>query len=376
MSRRRVLVLAKTTALGGAERLLMNGLPYLARDRFDYRFAAFDGGGPLEEACRAAGLPFETLPARGALTLRRRMEGGGIDVLHAHLPLPGAIARLARRGLRTRLVYTEHTTQDVYRAPSRWLNRLSYGWQHAVIAVSERVRESAERHIGSAARQIQVIPNGVDLARLDREAAATQALPERAPGAVTLCVAASLTPVKGHDVLLDALERLPAAGPPIEVWLAGDGPGRAALAARARNLSGGAARVQLLGERRDVFALMAASDVVALPSRREGQPLALLEAMALGRAVVASAVGGIPEVVEPGRSGLLVPALDAEALSCALQRLRLDAALRLRLGDAARRHARARHDVRRQVAAVEALYDAMAPAPRRRPAPLSATACP
>jgi glycosyltransferase involved in cell wall biosynthesis len=95
---------------------------------------------------------------------------------------------------------------------------------------------------------------------------------------------------------------------------------------------------------------------VVLPSRQEGHPLALLEALALGRPVVACAVGGVPEIVVPGRTGLLVPPEDPAALAAALERLRRDPGLRARLGASAARDARARFDVRRSVAAVEALY--------------------
>lgn len=361
--RRRVLVLTKTTALGGAERLVMNTLPHLDRERFDYAFAAFDDGGPLARACREAGVPFRTM-GRSPRALRQTLLREGFDVVHAHLPIPGALARIAARGLATRVVYTEHTLQDVYRAPSRWLNLASYGWQDAVIAVSQRVRASAIARVGPSAR-VHVIPNGVDLEQVAAEALLAPAPPPpRRPGATTWLVPASLTPVKGHDVLLAALARLGGlTGPPIDVWLAGEGPERKRIALAAAGLPA-AIRVHLLGWRRDVYALMAASDAIALPSRGEGHPLALLEAASLGRPVVASAVGGIPEIVTPGGTGLLVAPEDPAALAAALQRLRVDPVLRQTLGAAAREEAVLRFDVRRSLRAVEALYERVAARPR------------
>jgi glycosyltransferase involved in cell wall biosynthesis len=319
-------------------------------------------------ACREAGLPLQVLPRpslldpRNALALRRWLARDRVDLVHAHLPLMGALARVATRGLATRVVYTEHNTQECYRPASRWLNAMTYGWQQRVVAVSEEVRRSAESQIGARARsRTAVIPNGVDFERLDREAAATPAhpLPGLCPGAFLILVPATLAWRKGQDVLLDALVSLEArpspAAAPIAVWLAGDGPERLALLSQiaAARLS---ASVELLGSRPDVFALMRRADAVVLPSRYEGHPLALLEAMALGRPAVATAVGGVPEIIEHGRTGLVVAPDDAEALATAIERLRSDPALRLRMGASAAAVIRTHFDVRRSVAAIEALY--------------------
>jgi glycosyltransferase involved in cell wall biosynthesis len=371
MSRPRILVLTKTTALGGAERLLMNALPHLDQERFDYRLAAFDDAGPLAQAWRERGLPVERMPAgpearpgpRTLLALRRTLTRERIDLVHAHLPVPGALARLATRGLRTRLVYTEHNTLDMYRPATRWLNMATYGWQNAVVAVSERVRESALRHVGRRAlRHAQVIANGIDPDQLDRAAAQAPAPapPALLDEALRVLVPATLERRKGQDLLIEAVAALAALGPgprvpPVHVWLAGHGAWRGALEAHARR-RGVAERVHFLGQRSDVFALMRCADLVVLPSRFEGHPLALLEAMALGKAVVASAVGGVPETVRNGATGLLVPRGDVHALACALAHLGADQGLRVRLGRAAAREVRVRFHVRTTVAALEDVY--------------------
>ena len=361
--RLRVLVLTRTTALGGVERLLMNTLPYLDTTHFDYSFAALDGHGPLAEACTAHGHRFLALArgrgsaARALWSLRRVVQRERIDLIHAHLPVPGALARLAARGTGVGVVYTEHTTQDVYRAPARWLNAASYGWQQKVIAVSDRVRASAEAHIRNAARgTIDVVYNGVDLAQLEREAARPpDPPPPTTEGATRVLVPANLSAVKGHDVLFDALELLEPTAGPFDIWLAGEGPRRAPLEARARALRF-RGRIEFLGTRRDIFALMRRADIVALPSHREGAPLAILEALALGRPVLATAVGGIPELIEDGRTGLLVAPSDAAAFASALDTLSNAPELRGRLAAAARDDAQARFDVRGHVEALEQIY--------------------
>ena len=371
----RVLVLTRTSSLGGAERLLMNTLPYLDRERFDYRFAALDDHGPLAAACREAGFSFTPLARRSivnprnAVALRRMLERERVDLLHAHLPLTGTLARAAARGLPVRVVYTEHGVQEHHRGPSRWADAATSGWQNRVVAVSQGVRSGAVGRIGESARALTtVVPNGVDFERLDREAAA-RPFPPPSPGprsAVRVLVPARLAAVKGHDVLLDALERLAERPfPPLQVWLAGDGPRREALAER---IAGGrlAGSVELLGAREDVFALMRAADLVALPSRHEGHPLALLEALSLGRATLATRVGGVPEIVRDGETGLLVAPGDPAALAAGLDRLRGDPDLRLRLGRVAAQDARSRFDVRRAVTATEAVYAQCLARPDRR----------
>jgi len=371
MSRPRILMLTKTTALGGAERLLINALPHLDRDRFDYRLAAFDVSGPLAQAWREAKLPVQRMPAgraslpgpRTLIALRRMLSRERIDLVHAHLPVPGALARVATRGLPTRLVYTEHNTLDMYRAATRWLNMATYGWQNAVIAVSERVRESVVSRVGRRAlERAHVIANGIDPEQLDCAAALDPdpAPPQVAGEAFRVLVPATLDRRKGQDILLEAVAALAGMRPrasltPTHVWLAGEGILRGALEAQARRL-GIADRIHFLGHRRDVFALMRCADVVVLPSRFEGHPLALLEAMALGKAVAASAVGGVPETLRDGETGLLVPRGNVQALARALERLQSDSALRVRLGSEAAREARARYNVRSTVAALEGVY--------------------
>jgi glycosyltransferase involved in cell wall biosynthesis len=142
---------------------------------------------------------------------------------------------------------------------------------------------------------------------------------------------ARLDPQKGHDVLLRAAAHVPEA----VFVLAGEGPQRPALEAQAAKL-GISERVRFLGFRRDIPELLAASDVFALPSLYEGTSLALLEAMAAGRAIVSSAIGGSDELIDDGASGLLIAPRDADALVEALHRLLADEGLRSALGRYAR----------------------------------------
>jgi glycosyltransferase involved in cell wall biosynthesis len=166
---------------------------------------------------------------------------------------------------------------------------------------------------------------------------------------------ANLRPEKGHDTLIDAVPRVLAAHPDAEFIVAGDGPLAPALAARARS-RGVAHRVSFLGRSDDVSALLAASDIFVLPSRSEALPNAVIEAMAAGLPIVASRVGGIPELITPGVNGHLVPPGDPPALAEAIVELMDRPSFAHALGWAARARAEREFSFDRMVNRVSSLY--------------------
>jgi len=245
-----------------------------------------------------------------------------------------------------------------------------------LIAVSRSI--VAKLHAeGRAMVPIDLIYNGVDLSRYDHQEACCT-LPEEygfEPGTPLVGVVARLEPEKGHATLLDAwpavLERVPAA----RLLVVGEGSQREVLEAQARDLgllgeecSGNrcvgtrgarpGARIVFTGRREDVPAVTAALDVAVLPSYREAQGLVILEAMALSRPIVATNVGGIPEMIEDGRTGLLVTPRDAPALADAITRLLLDHPLADTLARAGHDLAHERFCIERMVADIGDRYDA------------------
>jgi glycosyltransferase involved in cell wall biosynthesis len=193
--------------------------------------------------------------------------------------------------------------------------------------------------------KLKIVHCGVDPARYDR--------PRRraADGPAELLFVGRLAAVKGVVVLFDALERLRARGVDARLTLVGDGPERARLEreAAARGLDG---TVRLVGHQSQeaVAERLAAADLFVLPSFAEGVPVVLMEAMASRAAVVATRVAGVPELVEDGVSGRLVPPGDAEGLADALAALIADPALRARMGEAGRSKVAAEHDAAREAA--------------------------
>jgi glycosyltransferase involved in cell wall biosynthesis len=207
-----------------------------------------------------------------------------------------------------------------------------------------------------APERIRVIWSAVDPEAL-RPSATREVLRAQlgaGPEMPVLLVAANLVRRKGVDVLLAAVAAL-APRSRSTLWVAGDGPERAELESAAARL-GIAERVRFLGRRSDVPDLLEACDVFVLPARQEGLGVAALEAMARGRPVVASAVGGLAEIVIPERTGLLVPPDDAAALAAALDRLLADPGLARRLGAAGAARVAEHFLAEQMVSAYEALY--------------------
>jgi glycosyltransferase involved in cell wall biosynthesis len=225
------------------------------------------------------------------------------------------------------------------------VQRVAYQLAHRVVANSP----AASRQLtgeGVSSDRIRVIPNGLDLDKYHARVHRTRI--------DTLITVGSLRPEKGYDELLEAFSRLTARRQ-LRLRLVGDGPHRAALERRARDL-GIAGRVAFLGHREDVPDLLGTGDVFVCPSRSEAFPNAVLEAMAVGLPVIASAVGGLLDLISDGHNGLLVPPRDAGALATAIDRLVAQPTLAASLGESARRLVRDRYSFERMVASFEHLY--------------------
>jgi glycosyltransferase involved in cell wall biosynthesis len=358
---------------GGAERALLHLL--LHHDRTRWRPVLLHPPepklAPLLDGARAAGIELRVVPAmhrfRGARrlpTLLRALDAIRPAVFHAHLSWPLGCSTALLGAALCRVPARVATVQLFGSLP----RALTLGLQRRVVvrtvsryvAVSAGVAERVRHVLGAPADRVCVVPNAVAPA----DTAVDGAAPRRALGVAAdrplVLTLARLTPQKGLPTLLDAAARVPGA----VFAIVGEGPERDALEARIRQLGLGD-RVWLLGFRSDTAALLAACDLFVLPSRYEGLPLSILEAMAAGRAVVASAIPGNDEAVVHGETGVLVPVDDPAALAAAIRELLADPGRAARLGAAGGRRVRDRFSAAAMARAVETLYDdALA---RRRP---------
>lgn len=294
-------------------------------------------GGPLADLLSEDGIPSYAYTRRGRFDpsligrMAWRLRRDDVQVVHTHhagqLLCGGLAAKLAG----ARLVHTEHDSHSLMKPRTQRLFRVLAQFADRITTVSDSVTRFLRDQIGIPEAKLQTIPNGV-LVETFRDAShlAREPFGWNDRDVVIGCVA-RLEAEKGHHVLLTAFHRLQRQYPHVKLLIAGDGSLAPVLRAQAREL-GLDGRVQFLGARSDIPAVLACCDVFVLPSLKEGLPLSILEAMAGGKAVVASAVGSIAQIVSEGESGLLVPAGDARALEHALGSLVADEALRMNLG--------------------------------------------
>ncbi len=308
--------------------------------------------------------PIRDLAALRQLLVWFRLERP--DIVHTHTSKAGALGRLAAHlaGVPV-VVHTPHghVFYGHFGRVTSWsflqLERLLAKGTTWMIALTEAERdEHLARGVGRADR-FAVVPSGIDLARFRQAGDRVGRRPEGfncPPDAVVVGSVGWLTPVKGHRVLLEAVDLLRQQWPRLHLVIVGDGPLRDDLERLARE-RGMADAVRLLGVRTDVPDCLAGMDIFVQPSLNEGMGRALVEAMAAGRPVVASRVGGIPTVVQDRKTGLLVPPDDPAALARAIEELLRKPDWAKELGAAARASIGERFGQEAMVRAIESVYE-------------------
>lgn len=373
--RRLVICVLPYLGMGGTE---LHALHLLSAIRWEYQPTVVAPDGALRSAFEATGirvLPFTDLTRRwveGVRSYRKALMAALTQVskvpeappiIHVH---SGAeLLWLARSWVpAARFVFSDHG----YFGPGAGLSYRLASWilrrtRTPVITVSNRQKAIWVGRLGLAVDQVTVIPNGVP-DPLRASDFARQQGGDRPPWlrnqegmTVTIGAVGRLEPQKGFGYLLDAFEKLAPAFPRARLVLVGEGSLRSSFERRVSESPLLAGRVHLAGRVPGAALWMRFFDVYCQPSLDEGMPLSLIEAIASGCAVVATAVGGVPEVIEAGQSGLLVPAADAATLAAALGRLLADEELRTRLGRAARERYEKRFTHRAMALQTASLYE-------------------
>ncbi len=366
----RVVFVHGSLGTGGAEVLRLSVLGELVkRDEIDVRVCVLRDAGELAEQCESIGVEVDVLGNRGGL-----LDLGGIWRLSKYLRQrrPSIVqssqfltnlqtmvaARLSRVPVR---IIEEHGIYQWKRWYHRILDRWVNGRAEGVVACSHAVGASAACQLGRSVESICVVHNCASASHFDvhDEAASATFRDEWAGGSsFVACVIGTLRWEKGHKYLLDAWkslidsERIPSDS---RLWIVGKGPLESGLNGLAEGIGG----VQFLGLQEDVKTVLGAVDLFVLPSVNEGFGIAIVEAMCAGLPVVATTSGGIPEVIEPGKTGVLVPPGDSGSLADAIARLSNDSLLRKSLGTAARVDAGERFTPSRYVDKLMHLYSSL-----------------
>jgi len=365
--RKKVLWLIKGLGLGGAEKLLALSLPHIDRSRFEYEVAYFlPWKNALVPEFERAGVKVHCLnqkrhfDPRGWLRLVRLLKETKPDLLHMHLPYAAVLGRLALLTAPVPVsLYTEHNVFERYNRLMAFAHSKTYSMNDGVIFVSQAVESSVRDRVKFNGRpKGSVIWNGIDIAQIDNWQGDPSCyrkefgIPVDAQVIVTV---ANFTPKKRHEDLLRAARQVVDVYPTTRFVLVGSGPLESRLRRLTREL-GLQHHVIFTGSRADAIGIVAASDIFVLPSKFEALGIALLEAMALRKPTIATHVGGIPEVIEHGKTGYLVPPLDPGRLAGAIMSLLEHPGSAAEMGVAGRARVIESFDIRKMVSMTESRY--------------------
>lgn len=359
--------------MGGAERLMVPILKHLNRDRFDAYVCALQSrdGNPMAEELRLLGIPVECLDIKhlrdwDALPrLTGYLKRVGADLVHTQLEFANILGNVSAKYLRLPSVCTIHVMPALdVKTKSKLHQRVEWfalrRFCDRVISVSEEARQHHLAISGAPSSQVVTLYNGIDLSSFvslerERERAAVRTELGIPPDANVLTTVAVLRPQKGIQFMIRALPAILASHPNTYYLVVGDGSHRDALLEEVQK-AGVGDRVVFAGMRRDVTRLLSASDVFVLPTLTEALPTVLAEAMAARLPIVASRVGGVPEMVTDGQNGCLVEPEDLDGLVLACRQLVAGKDIRAAMGEEGWRTVDQKFNIERQVDTLEELY--------------------
>ncbi len=311
----KILHLIKSLGRGGAEMLLPISYKYASHHQFDYSYAYFlKGKNDLEYLLRENGAKVHSFEAAGnkeilfsVNALASYCKANKIDIIHVHLPIAGVVARIAGRLAKIPVVYTEHNLMERYHPVTRFLNKSTFSMQAHVVSVSRDVEQSIRKHTKTKI-PVSTVLNGIDTREFKRDIAGGQEIRMQyniPDTAIVIGFVAVFREQKQLPTWLKVAAEIVKYHPDTYFLLVGSGPLSDEIDILRQSL-GLSDRLILPGLQKNVRQYLSAMDVFFMSSKFEGLPLALLEAMACECAIVATKVGGVPEVIQQGISGLLV----------------------------------------------------------------------
>lgn len=360
---RTILFLSTSSGPGGAERVINNLAASLDPQRYRAVLCLFRPGW-LQDRSESRGIRTFIIPTHGmtdwrwAIQFKRLLRQEQVDLIHAHefdANVQGAFVA-ALTGLP--LVATVHGKNYFW---ERFRRRLAYRWvsrRATMVAVSENLKQFIVEKVGVSPSRVKVLYNGVDMLpqcdRAEVDACRKElGLPESHQ---VVGVVGNLYPVKGHQYLIEGIPSVLAKCPDTSFVFAGRGQLETELKAHVDRLGVGG-KVFFLGLRQDIPRILAMLDVFVLPSLSEGLSMAILEAMIAGKPVVATQVGGNPELILDGKTGFLVPPRDSQALAARLVTLLTDKQQAALFAERGKRRAEGQFSLRTMVSSYQSLYE-------------------
>lgn len=370
MARKKVLHLVEDLKIGGLERVIASIVLGLDRTRYDVEAWCLVRGGEIAEELVEKGIGVKILGMNSyhnplqIVALSRLIKKSRIDIIHTHGYFGSTFGRLAAILVKTPTIIAHvHTTYYGFKKRNLLVEKFLSLFTDKIVCVSRAVNRFVEEVEGISEKKTCLIYNGVGKPRLfqgDRDSHVDRKSLGLGEEDLVVITVASLTPHKGHHVLIDAAKAVSKRHENLRLLIVGDGPLRNNLRAYADELQL-SSKIVFAGQRKDVNSLLKLANIFVLPSKeREGLPIALIETMAVGLPVIGTQLGGIPEVIEENVNGLLFAPGNSEELAAAIEKLIGDKTIREKMGRAGRKIYEEKFTVERMVNNIESLYDELA----------------
>lgn len=363
----RILQLNAPTSLAGAERVLLNFMQHYDTSKYSVRVVSYLNHRRLNNSFTAAldekGISYDTIVVGNTSSYQQikqtidAIRRHSADILHTHGYCSDFIGLLAARFSGIPVISTVHgwTPVSFKLRGYQMLDRFCLKYFDTIVCVSSLLREELLRH-GISSERLVHLPNSVSIPEpLDGQASALRQQLKCMLGEKIIVSIGRLSPEKGLDILLTSYASQFGSRRDVRLILVGDGPQKEALAALARRLNI-AEQVIFAGFVSNVSSYYAAADLFVMPSHTEGFPMALLEAMAAGLPVIATAVGGIPDIIQDGIDGCLVPPGDIDRLGASMAKMIMIPNLAQQMGNAARITVNQRFSVVKWARTLETIY--------------------
>jgi len=362
----KVLHIIKSLGRGGAETLLPETLAQHNQELFEFHYIYFlPWKNQMVEQIKNEGGKINCFEARNNFQIFRKVgklveyvKANGIQVIHCHLPWAGIAGRIAGRLTGVPVVYTEHNKWERYHKLTYYINKWSFGLQKTVIAVSDDVAQSIKKHYTKSAPEVKVVLNGTNTqkfsrqVRQDKDIRAELGIPT---DAIVFGIACVFRVQKRLETWLDIAAQLHNQFPNLHFIIAGDGPLKEVVHSKAASLSM-PQNIHFVGMQPEIRPYLKAMDIFMMSSEFEGLPIALLEAMSMECMPASTAAGGIPELVNNGENGVLVPVDQPMQLVDALKSYLADASKIKTAAKAARKTVEESFGMNQMVEQIEAIY--------------------